>query len=264
MFGIDAIGMNVRQAPTFVIDRPEGSGDYLIVFYKAKAVCEIEGREFPIQPDSCIIYQQGQPQKYRAVGGGYADHYLHFGLYGDEDRSYDLQRLAAIPFQYPIVLPDIGEAEQILRMLSKENVSASPNRSLYIDQLIYMLLLKLSEAADHPVFLSDSDRHIRNLENLRGELYSSAGRFHSVADMAEYTSLSVSYLQLLYRNHFGISCYEDLLSARMLTAQYYLSKTDFSIREIAGLCGYDSDISFLRSFRKRIGCTPGEFRRKGR
>lgn len=73
-------------------------------------------------------------------------------------------------------------------------------------------------------------------------------------------NLSPSYFQALYKKNFGISCYEDILSAKIRTGQYYLSTTDIAVKEISNLCGYGNEISFMKIFKKRTGLTPSEYR----
>ena len=58
----------------------------------------------------------------------------------------------------------------------------------------------------------------------------------------------------------SVSCYEDLLAARINAARYYLQQTALSIREIATLCGYENDVVFMRLFKRRMGQTATEFR----
>ena len=59
----------------------------------------------------------------------------------------------------------------------------------------------------------------------------------------------------------SISCYEDILSAKIKTGQYYLSTTDMTVKEISDLCGYGNEICFMKIFKKRTGITPSEYRK---
>jgi len=100
-----------------------------------------------------------------------------------------------------------------------------------------------------------------SLNMLRAEMYSNAGKFKSVADMAERINVSPSYLHQLYKDQFGISCYDDLLSAKIKTAQYYLGNSTLSVKEISSICGYDNSVCFMRRFKDRVGLTPSEYRK---
>ena len=107
---------------------------------------------------------------------------------------------------------------------------------------------------------SDKSR-ISALEMLRTDIYSNAGSYSNIYQLAEKMNLSPSYLQAIYKRKFGISCYEDILSAKIKTGQYYLSTTDMTVKEISDLCGYGNEICFMKIFKKRTGITPNEYRK---
>lgn len=107
---------------------------------------------------------------------------------------------------------------------------------------------------------SDKSR-ISALEMLRTDIYSNAGSYSNIYQLAEKMNLSPSYLQAIYKRKFGISCYEDILSAKIKTGQYYLSTTDMTVKEISDLCGYGNEICFMKIFKKRTGITPSEYRK---
>lgn len=46
------------------------------------------------------------------------------------------------------------------------------------------------------------------------------------------------------------------------SAQFCLSSTRPTIKEISVLCGYDTNICFLRYIKERTGVTPSEYREK--
>lgn len=257
MFYIDAIGMNMRQVPSFKIDRPNGSGDYLIIFFKSDAIVTINDYEIKVSPDMCIVYSTGTYQKYRACTNTYMDHFLHFNV---EDNS-DWNNVDNIPFNQLITLASVKELEDILILLSRENLSQSPNKPHYVDMLIQMLLLKITDSASFKLpELSSS--HYSELNELRAKIYSNVGNFHSISELANSINMSPSHFQQLYKMQFNQSCYDDLLNARIVTSQYYLRTTKLTVKEISNLCGYDNDICFMRCFKKRTGMTPSEYRKR--
>ena len=141
-------------------------------------------------------------------------------------------------------------------------MSGSPHKEQYMDMLIKMLILKLSDCGRrYNCQQPDHCIHGSALDGLRAELYSNAGRFSSVNELAKCVNLSPSHFQQLYRERFGVSCYDDLLSARIRSAEYYLKNTGLTVREIAELCGYENDVCFMRLFKRRTGITPSEYRK---
>ncbi len=250
MFELHKVGLDVSHSGSFFIDRPTGSGDRLLIIFKSEAVLEAEGRTMIVPPDSAIIFEKDQPQIYRASQSMYVNHFLHFDC-AEEDLVGAVCGRLLIPAR-------IAECEELLRMISREQLSASVHRDRYISMLISMLLLKVSEQDMRDA--EPINAHKAALDRLRADMYSNPAQFRNVAELAAAVNLSKSHFQQLYKTLFGLPCYEDLLRARIMTAQYYLASTDLTVKEIAGLCGYDNDICFMHRFRARTGLTPCEYR----
>ncbi|ADU23411.1 transcriptional regulator, AraC family [Ruminococcus albus 7 = DSM 20455] len=243
----------MHHTADFSIDRPNGSGDCLLIIFKTDALLTLGGRDMTVSPDTAIIYSKGSPQYYRAICGSYVNHFLHY----DMD---DIDSDSRIIYDKLLVPRRIGDAEELLRMLSREQLSTSPNKDDYSSALIKMLLMKISEQSDEPRG-TQIDPHAELLDSLRADMYANPGQFTSVAQLAERVRLSPSHFQQLYRSRFGISSYEDLLSAKIRTAQYYLSSTALTVREIANLCGYENEVCFMHRFKERTGKAPGAYRK---
>ena len=254
MFALNAIGIDVRHTGEFVIDRPSGSGDCLLIVFKTPAFLTLGGHETKVSPDSAVIFSKGSRQYYRAAGESYVNHFLHFS------GTDDLYGTGGICFDRLLTGGAVSEAGELLRMISREQMSAYPNRDRCISSLICLLLLKLSEQPAEPSFTAESI-HSSVLNELRAEMYSNPAQFASVADMAQRANLSPSHFQQLYKTQFSVSSYEDLLTAKLKTAQFYLSSTSLSVKEIAGLCGYANVTCFLHLFKVRTGVTPSGYRR---
>lgn len=253
-----AMGMNYRHEKEFDINRPDGSGDDLLLFFKTEARVFLEEGEVVAPPRSVLLYKVGTPQHYSAAGDLYVNHFLHMECRGEED----FLESAGIFVNRVIPLADDSEAEELLRMIGREEMSNSPHKERYMDMLIKMLILKISDFSGKDKSQPLPSVHGAALDGLRAELYSNAGSFGSVAELAEKVNLSPSHFQQLYRERFGVSCYEDLLSARIKAAEYYLKNTSFTVKEIAALCGYENDACFMRLFKRRTGLTPRGYREK--
>lgn len=138
MYRLHAMGINIRHVGEFVIDREHGSGDYLLVIFKTNAWIRIHGEEKPVHPDSAIIYRKGTLQFYRTDCGNYVNHFLHFDMeneLADEFIKYDTL----------LTINNVENVEEILRMISWEQMNVSENKDKYMSLLIDMLLTKLSE-----------------------------------------------------------------------------------------------------------------------
>ncbi|MCI7766555.1 MAG: AraC family transcriptional regulator [Oscillospiraceae bacterium] len=256
MMTFHAMGLSYCHDRDFSIDRPCGSGDELLLIFMTEAMVSLEDGDVIAPPRSAILYKKGVPQRYKACGNRYVNHFLHMDCTGEEDFFAS----AGFPLNRVIPLGDCSEAEELMRMISREEMSDSPFKGSYMDMLIKMLILKIAEGLKKKNTAEPFGVHSSALGALRAELYSNAGSFGSVSDLARAVNLSPSHFQQLYREQFGVSCYDDLLSARIKAAKYYLKNTALTVREIAALCGYENDVCFMRLFRRRMGMTPSEYR----
>ncbi|MCR4895354.1 MAG: AraC family transcriptional regulator [Lachnospiraceae bacterium] len=255
MFSMHQIGINYAHSSDFSIDRPEGSGDYLLIVFKTPAVLLLGEEEIPVPADSAVIFKKGGKQYYRALIDTYCNHYLHFDTDTPETEMEGI-RTGCLLFPR-----DMPEAEQLLRMINKESLSHGENSAVYVSLLIRLLLLKISETTEAHEN-SVVGLHENELLELRAEFHNNPALYSDIPQMARHLGLSVSHFQQLYKEQFGVSCYSDLLAARMKRARYYLSETTLSVGEIAALCGYENVTCFLHRFKAKCGVTPGEYRKR--
>ena len=111
--------------------------------------------------------------------------------------------------------------------------------------------------------LSEPDCNTAALVTLRDRIYRFPARNWNIDEMCEAMNLSRPHLQRIYSDTFGCSCYQDVLLSRLQYADKLLTETNLSVCEIAQNCGFESDSTFIRAFKKHHGCTPTAFRRKG-
>ena len=84
-----------------------------------------------------------------------------------------------------------------------------------------------------------------------------------IDDLARRAGMSRTKLERLFREHFGVSPYEQALRHRMTRAELLLRTTTLSIPEIAERTGFATVEHFSNTFKKRAGRSPGAVRRGG-
>ncbi|MGL9773478.1 MAG: arabinose operon transcriptional regulator AraC [Sodalis sp. (in: enterobacteria)] len=91
-------------------------------------------------------------------------------------------------------------------------------------------------------------------EHLSGEL--------RIDEVARHVRLSPSRLAHLFRQQVGINILRWREEQRVIRAKLLLQTTQESIATIGRVVGYDDQLYFSRVFRKRLGVSPRDFRRK--
>lgn len=79
----------------------------------------------------------------------------------------------------------------------------------------------------------------------------------NAAELARRESLSVYHLQRIFKEETGKNLYETVKSIRLQKAASLLLTNKYAtVSEIARMCGYSSQTSFIKAFRERFHTTP--------
>ena len=81
----------------------------------------------------------------------------------------------------------------------------------------------------------------------------------TIEDLAEYTSLSASYLSRLFKKETGVSV-SEYVRERRLKSTAPLRFCDFSLIEIANYLSFSSQSHFIQLFKDFTGITPKKYR----
>lgn len=246
------MGISYRHGSGFKIERPNGSEDNLLLVFKSDAFVMLDGESVDVHSGNAMVFSRGCPQIYGSAGGIFENHWVHFEC---NEADIFFERIG-FRFNCPLMISEMSGAEKVLKLLYREFLSPGVNTEECADLLLRLLIAKIgsSEASQ------SKSVHSEALRSLRAEIYRTPGGQFSVAVLAEKLLLSPSYFQTLYKAEFGISCYDDVLRAKMLSAEYYLKNTMLTVKEISELCGYANSVHFIRQFKQRSGMTATEYR----
>jgi AraC-like DNA-binding protein len=83
-----------------------------------------------------------------------------------------------------------------------------------------------------------------------------------LADLAHECQLSVGHFARSFKASFGIPCHEWLTERRIERAKQLLALTNSSLADVASHSGFSDQAAFTRTFHRRVGATPGQWRRE--
>ncbi len=252
---INSIGINYTHSQKFSINRPVGSGDYLLLNMKTPAILLLDGKEITTEKNSVIIYKKGSPQIYRAKEATYANDYIHFDMNGERD-------ISNLPLDTVLPLPSNKEISKLIKDLYLEYISNYTFREESMELLMRLLFIKVQELAAYPSKDMQIYGYYEDLLNLRSMIYRHPEEKWSVTRMANQLNLSPSYFQRLYRQTFHVTCNADVIQSKLQYAKNALVATGDTIRKIASQCGYENEEHFMRQFKKEVGMTPTHYRQK--
>ena len=86
----------------------------------------------------------------------------------------------------------------------------------------------------------------------------------NIDELSNELEISKFHLHRIFKDEFGKNIYESIKSIRLQKASNLLITNKYStITQIANMCGYSSQTSFLRAFKERFLMTPKEWKNGG-
>lgn len=251
------IGYNHSHDADFNINRPLGSGDYLLLLLKTPAIFTFEAEQQVTEPDSFILYREHTPQFYRAYGPTFTNDWLHFRMDKPEDQAL-LDRLA-IPLNQVMPIGDLNELSMIINHLCYEAYSSNPHREETIQLYLQLFFIKLSNRI-HSIQKEIGNTHYNKMAIIRTKIYNQPFLNWTIEGLSHELAMSRSCFQHLYKDFFGVSPMADVIASRLEHAKYLLTTTDISVKKIAEMSGYSNEIHFMRQFKQQLKQTPTRYR----
>lgn len=153
-----------------------------------------------------------------------------------------------------------GKASGLAIRVYKEVCAMDEFSNLSIEGLLFEVVAEISR----------SSRQIRDCKpSKRTEMVKELIRAHfheplTLATIAEQVDLHPVYLAQAFRKACGCTVGEYVCRLRIEFACRELSNLDNSIGKIAAAAGFFDQSHFTRTFRRVLGVTPGEFRKRTR
>lgn len=228
--------------------RKRGREDWSL-FYCEAGRLYVEDRS--LRPGEFWIYPPGQPQRYVLCSGeGSAYRYLHFT--GSEMG----QLLADLGIPVCTVLEvkggSISGTLECIRSCMKES---GPLAELNAELLTLQLLSRIAGGGA-------GTREINMMKRVTDHMEHSFGEAYNAALYAGMLKVSVSRFNHLFRQWVGIAPYAYYTKLRINNACCLLEETELKVGQIAEKCGYRDPLYFAQAFRKAVGLSPTEYRKR--
>ncbi len=105
------------------------------------------------------------------------------------------------------------------------------------------------------------NQHADIVNSVLYQIYSHIDSPLEAEELAKEAGVSSHHLYRIWREETGKNLYETIKSIRLQKAASLLLTNKYAnISEIAVMCGYGSQTSFIKAFRSRFGTTPGGWR----
>ena len=123
---------------------------------------------------------------------------------------------------------------------------------------LLMLLDRIPQESGADAYFPSEQTELAH--HLRDHLLTNREGYVSLAQLAAEHEMSVSHLQKLFKQVYGVPVYRSIKEYRLEQAAVELVRSRKPITEIAQRAGYDNASKFSESFKKRYGKTPSRYR----
>ena len=82
----------------------------------------------------------------------------------------------------------------------------------------------------------------------------------SLQDAADYVNMSRNYFSEQFKRHTGMNFIDNLIHLRIQHAKRLLRTTSLRVYEVGMRSGFNSTKHFLKLFKRKVRCTPAEYR----
>ena len=151
-----------------------------------------------------------------------------------------------------------SRCEHVFRELY-ESASYADRTFLQLKALeLLMLLERIPQESEIGSYYSAEQTAL--VHHLRDHLLTNREGYISLASLAAEHEISVSHLQKLFKQVYGVPVYRYIKEYRLEQAAVELVRSRKPITEIAQHAGYDNASKFSESFKKRYGKAPSRYR----
>lgn len=253
--------INAGDSLDFFIDRPAGMKGFIInLTVKGRGQVFSDEDAFDCEPGDLLLFQPQTPHFYGRSPESDCWHHrwIYFRpraywsdwlMWQDEKRGVGRLRL-------PERLR--GEFDRLFANIEQTHTSGRRFAEELAMNLLERLLLRAVEEDPR------SHQQIRDprvieacqyvTQNLAGEV--------KIDEVANHVCLSPSRLAHLFREQMGVNLLRWREDQRVIRAKLLLQTTQEPIATVGRIVGYDDQLYFSRVFRKRVGVSPSDFRRR--
>ena len=231
---------------------------YLLVMSGVRAILRIHDRQYYMQPFTFLLHPFEETHITIESQGTTAYRYmlLTFTEQGTEKfRKAGLTMKETHTLARPLAIEEIWKL--LLAEMQEEGTSGS-ELGMYVLGLIMCLVM---EASDGTVTRAAEVPHYDKLTALRHRIYQHPEESWFIQDICDELGISRPYFHKIYLAAFGTTCTQDVIASRIACSKRLLEQTDEAIAAVSQRSGFETDVYFMRQFKRHVGMTPTAYRR---
>jgi AraC-type DNA-binding domain-containing proteins len=216
----------------------------IIYAIKGTVMLAEENTEYYLKDGDCLILEKGK----RHYGIKQTDEFVSFYWFHFQSDETIPREMKYVP----------AKGNERIGLLSKQLLHAA-NTAHYpkeaCDCLLRLLLIELLVSSRNI-----GDDRLPVISNVCEWIKNNSGTPLKAASVSERFSYNADYLSRIFKTQFGIGLKDYISRERLKHIKDLLLTTDYPLKQIASLCGFEDYKCFLKFFKYHDNSTPEKFR----
>ena len=231
---------------------------FLLVMSGVRAILRINDRQYYMQPFTFLLHPFEETQITIESQGATAYRYM---LLTFTEQGADKFRVAGLTTKETHTLARPLAIEEIWKLLLAEMQEGSAPGSELGMYTLGLIMCLVMEASDGTVTRAAEVPHYDKLTALRHRIYQHPEESWFIQDICDDLGISRPYFHKIYLAAFGTTCTQDVIASRIACSKRLLEQTDEAIAAVSQMSGFETDVYFMRQFKRHVGMTPTAYRR---
>jgi len=220
----------------------------------------VEDERFPVRTDQLVIVNpniihtelsyEARPLEYIVLG----IEGLEISTSGSNEDRYCI-------YAFPSANQVLTCMKNILQEMQDRNLEHQIVCQAYMDILVVQLMRSTNVSRTHVSGSSPSNRQCAAVRRYIDLHFKEA---LSLDQLAEESHMNKYYLSHAFKQQYGVSPINYMISRRLEESKYLLAETDLSMSQIAQLLGFSSLSYFSQLFRRTQSVSPREYRQNAK
>lgn len=249
--------------------------DYELEFFTdSDGAMYIEDTLYPIRKGDIVFRKPGQ---YTQAIMPYCCYIICIDLLGNTGKDimgYDITHKQDFQTYYvnsildtlpPVFHPSAGEKYfHLFDTVLKEFINPRDSSALLLKSYVLQILYQFYQDVQntfHNTTMPPSPHYV-TLKKVISHIEANFDSPISLDKLAALAGLSTSHFHKIFTATLGITPHEFVIKTRLAHAKELLVKTNHTVTDIAVQCGFENTPYFSYLFKKMLGISPGEFRKR--
>lgn len=243
-----------EEMPACFIDRPHGTGDYLIMRFDSPVSFAAADGLRERAPGTLAIWPPGLPQRY----GNHAAGFVHSWIHCAGASVAQLLRTTRLPVNQALPVPDPVAMDDALLALHVELTRWPVPDAVVVRNLLENWLRQHARELRQPPASAPPPGLLAAKHRLESEL----DYRWTLDELAKVAGRSKQHFGAEFKKHFGAAPIAHLLEARLRFAAHLLADRNRRVEAVARESGFADAFYFSRAFRRQFGMSPRTWRNR--